>query len=304
MLPDAALVRLARKIPEPKSFFRGVGLEPAANLPANIIAFCRHREGELSPEREKRTQHHRSMLIVLLEGAGEVCLDARIFSLQAGQALLVHPFQFHSYVLTPGPMCWVFLTFEGAEQAGWEGPKAQRGQDLRAVEWALTEECLRLWMEKGSPLLLQHCLATLLQSLQEHRAAGHRRHHPMTGDRMKILADINRHVIAAIKHPAGLKFLAEKLGRSESNLRKQFRELTGTSLGKHIRNLRIMRACSELHRTGLGVGEVAEACGFDSIYSFSRAFKNTMGMSPGRYRRVFQEKPRRDRQVSRRPGRT
>ncbi len=289
------LNRLAWGIANPKSYFHGVGMAPAADLPANIVCFVRRHGRELGHPARGQTQHHRHMLIAVLRGAGDICLDAQIFPVRKGQALLVHPFQFHSYVPTKGPMCWVFLTFERTEETRWENPRPRDVWDLEPAEWVLLEQCLRLWRKKASsPILLQHYLGTLLASLQQHSVRGARSvRRTMTGEKMKILAGINRHVMNVIRKPAGLKSLAEKLGQSESNLRKKFRELSGTSLGKHIRALRMMRACSELHRTGLRVGEVAEACGFDSIYSFSRTFKSVMGVSPARYRQTLRARPAR-----------
>jgi len=288
-----SLHRLAQGIAHPRSYFRGVGTTPAADLPANIICFVRRHERELGHPDRGQTQHHRHMLIVLLEGAGDVCLDARIFPVRQGQALLVHPFQFHSYIPAKGPLCWVFLTFEGTEEARWENTRPRHALDLQSAEWVLLEECLRLWKKQTSdPILLQYYLGTLLASLQQHPGrAGRSSRRAMTDEKMKILTEINRQAMTLIRQPAGLKTLAATLGRSESNLRKKFRELTGVSLGKHIRELRVMRACSDLHRTTSSVGEVAEACGFDSIYSFSRTFKDIMGVSPARYRRALRARP-------------
>jgi len=44
----------------------------------------------------------------------------------------------------------------------------------------------------------------------------------------------------------------------------QFRMLTGGSLGHHLRELRIKKACSLLHGTALSITQIAEQCGFDS----------------------------------------
>ena len=36
------------------------------------------------------------------------------------------------------------------------------------------------------------------------------------------------------------------------------------------------------------IEEIAKACGFESIFAFSRAFKKTMGMSPSAYGKFVQ----------------
>ncbi len=43
-------------------------------------------------------------------------------------------------------------------------------------------------------------------------------------------------------------------------------------------------ACRLLSRTEFAIDEIAERCGFGSIYAFSRAFKREVGTPPKRYR--------------------
>jgi transcriptional regulator GlxA family with amidase domain len=56
------------------------------------------------------------------------------------------------------------------------------------------------------------------------------------------------------------------------------------SIGRHLRRLRLERACGLLRLGPQRVSEIAEQCGFSSIYSFSRAFRTTYGVSPLVYR--------------------
>ena len=37
----------------------------------------------------------------------------------------------------------------------------------------------------------------------------------------------------------------------------------------------------------LNIGEIAIECGYDSVYAFSRAFKNMVGMSPNKFRKIY-----------------
>ncbi|MCY1311897.1 Helix-turn-helix domain protein [compost metagenome] len=58
----------------------------------------------------------------------------------------------------------------------------------------------------------------------------------------------------------------------------------GTSPGQILLNLRMKLACQLLQR-GHAVAEVADACGYQSVASFTRAFDKLLGMPPGAYRR-------------------
>jgi transcriptional regulator GlxA family with amidase domain len=67
---------------------------------------------------------------------------------------------------------------------------------------------------------------------------------------------------------------------SPSNLRARFRTSCGVSLGKHMRELRLERARGLLTMSTIRVSEIAEQCGFTSLFSFSRAFRTRYGHPP------------------------
>lgn len=104
----------------------------------------------------------------------------------------------------------------------------------------------------------------------------------------QMLVLINSHALPLIDsehNPLNVASLARALNLSESHLRTQFRKTTGRSLGRHLRTLRLQRACSLLRTTRLSVTEVAALCGFVSVYSFSRTFRAVRGVTPSTYRK-------------------
>jgi AraC-like DNA-binding protein len=84
--------------------------------------------------------------------------------------------------------------------------------------------------------------------------------------------------------PPSIKELARALGISSSHLRARFRASCGVSIGRHLRRLRLEQACGLLRLGPQRVSEIAEQCGFGSIYSFSRAFRLAYGISPLAFR--------------------
>jgi AraC-like DNA-binding protein len=105
-----------------------------------------------------------------------------------------------------------------------------------------------------------------------------------TGGQPSFVGRIARHVFANMGRAIPVCELAAITALSPSRLRARFREAAGISLGLFIRRTRIHRACGLLHSTGRTVSEISEACGFESLYSFSRAFKQVIGRSPRDYR--------------------
>jgi transcriptional regulator GlxA family with amidase domain len=66
--------------------------------------------------------------------------------------------------------------------------------------------------------------------------------------------------------------------------RKAFKEVTGTSPGQYLLNLKLEKACQMLNETELTISEVAYLTGFVSEYHFSKIFKKKIKVSPSRYR--------------------
>ncbi|MEG1800837.1 MAG: response regulator [Oscillospiraceae bacterium] len=83
-----------------------------------------------------------------------------------------------------------------------------------------------------------------------------------------------------------LAAVAEKFYISQSYLSKIVRQKTGDNFTNYINNLRIALA-TELLLTedkGYSINEISELCGYSSQHYFSRAFKNSTGLSPVNYK--------------------
>lgn len=78
--------------------------------------------------------------------------------------------------------------------------------------------------------------------------------------------------------------LADAVGLSRSGFAARFAELVGTPPLGYLTRLRMMRA-SALLRTGATLAQASETIGYSSEASFSHAFRQWAGVSPGVYRR-------------------
>lgn len=96
----------------------------------------------------------------------------------------------------------------------------------------------------------------------------------------KSMAWIRRHAV----EPLTLPDMARQAGLSVPHYCALFKKHAGTSPVRHLQSLRLQRACELLDQTGLSVQSVAEACGFENPFHFSRSFKSHIGMSPRAYR--------------------
>ena len=79
--------------------------------------------------------------------------------------------------------------------------------------------------------------------------------------------------------------MAEAVQLTPSRLRHLFKQETGTSLMRYLRNLRMERAKELLETTFLSVKEVAARGGITSVSHFVRDFEKTYGHAPTEHRR-------------------
>lgn len=77
--------------------------------------------------------------------------------------------------------------------------------------------------------------------------------------------------------------LAKHFNLSVSHFRNLFKKTYNTSPMNYVHNLRIEKAKQLLLYSNFTITEISEKCGFSNLYSFSRAFKSSVGISPNNY---------------------
>jgi len=279
--PESSLERIVALLPSPSQPVHGRRAKPLS-FPDNIICFRRSRAADLNHPERGRALHHRFVLILALATDVTVCVDNRTLRLHADEGLLVFPFQFHHYVDPARPeLDWLFVTFEQ--------PDAEVLQPLRFRPFAISPAIRRLAGElvtaylapdgtDVAPLLLALLLARARQMEPTRRRAY------LPAGALGLVPRVNQ--LALRKGElVGAKEIARTMGISVSHLRSRFRASCGVSLGRHLRRLRLEKACGLLRLSQNRVTEIAELCGFSSIYSFCRTFHAAYGVSPLAYRR-------------------
>ncbi len=252
------------------------------DLPNNIVCFQRSAASELNRPRRGRALHHRCVLIMNLETSVTIRVDDRAIRLHAGEGLFILPFQFHHYIEAESEsMRWLFITFDLGDVARFESMRFRPFAVTRQVQ-ALAAELIAEYLREGResdllPLLLAVLLARLRRMTPSRGA-------PQPATVAPALVMHVNQLVHQNSQPLSIKEIAATLGISSSHLRARFRASCGVSLGKHLRRLRLEKACGLLRLTPNRVSEVAEQCGFNSIYHFSRAFRSEYGVAPMAYR--------------------
>jgi AraC family transcriptional regulator, alkane utilization regulator len=109
------------------------------------------------------------------------------------------------------------------------------------------------------------------------------------GARVRALRD--PHVANAVRlihgqpqRPWTVGELAAEVALSRSAFTARFRRLVGEPPMRYLIRARLAHAAGLLRTTEVGLAEIARRTGYQSEFSFSRAFKRAFGVAPGGYR--------------------
>lgn len=277
----------AGKIENPKDYFAGTPA-PNLSLPQNILLFHRNKKSKV----QESAKHHRFLLMINCQGEGDVILNGQRFHLKIGQGLLVFPFQHHHYANQNEPMFWLKITFEL--------PSTDALESLRDSVFTYTPDTLAI-IEKLSEIYnyetfkqpyfsnqLTFLLAALLNEINQLSLT--RINKTLAINQQTPLVDnINQHIIKNIHTPLSITEIAKKFHYSESHLRALYRNEMKLSIGAYIQEIRIHKSQEYLGSTDLPISEIAELCGYSSLYVFSNAFKKQLKTSPLKYRKKLKE---------------
>ncbi|WP_290703798.1 helix-turn-helix domain-containing protein [Amphritea sp.] len=104
--------------------------------------------------------------------------------------------------------------------------------------------------------------------------------------------DVLYHIHRDLSAPLTGAVLARVAAYSEQHFHRVFRSVTGESLHRYIRRVRLEQAANHLmFEPGTPVRDIALKSGYNSLASFTRVFGEQFGVSPGRWRN--QERPQR-----------
>ena len=99
-----------------------------------------------------------------------------------------------------------------------------------------------------------------------------------------MLAAAVRIMQRSLEAPTALDAVADELSITPRRLNRLFHRHLGRAPSQHYRLLRLERAAGLLRQSGLSVGEIALACGFQSASHMARHFGPAYGTTPSAFR--------------------
>lgn len=222
--------------------------------------------------------HPRHVLCWCVEGGGAIMVDGSLREIAPGQALLLLPYQQHYFSAFKGKRpLWVFISFALPEHRFLDALR-YRMVPVGARGRSRLERVVRSFLDRDGEIAARLELALCFLVGQAERD-------PLDARQLqgKIDERIRKAVFFICQHldqAHTVDEVAREVNTSPSHLRRLFSERMGISLGRFILKARVNHALALLHTTDLPVGRIAEACGFGSVYAFSRAFRKEKGVAP------------------------
>ncbi|WP_241675086.1 helix-turn-helix transcriptional regulator [Paenibacillus luteus] len=229
-------------------------------------------------------------LIMVLEGEGTFIQGGHTYTLRKKDLFCLFPQVTHEYYTTGDKLLRkAFFAFDGKlalqllERIGLGPYHPHLEGGLTDEAFAHMESFFYLVMDKDrqhtdlARLALFHQIFDAL-SVNQTRD----KHLSETGSWLRKAKDyLEIHYADGIT----IESVADYVGIDRTHFSKQFSKTYGLSPMKYVQKLRMNEAILLLKQTDYKLAEIAQSVGYPDLFSFSKAFKKQIGISPALYRK-------------------
>ena len=229
---------------------------------------------------ERRIWNHE--LVMMLRGQGCISIRGEHIEVHAGDLILFYPGVWHSLWVEEEPyMEFIGMHFElpeGVEMLqlpevmhiGKSGRIEQLFKEVQ--ETYVKKTALYEWRQNtlAEQILCEICM---------------RQQQKYTPKEMRSISGAIDYIHAQPYRNITLEELLTQAGMQKTHFLQAFRRVTGTTPKQYILQLRLEHARDLLIETNWPISQVAEACGFDDAFYFSRCFSQRFTISPRAYRK-------------------
>lgn len=224
--------------------------------------------------------HSSFEFIVITEGEMNVTVDGKLYTLREEEALLIFPNQVHS-LETKEHSCHFLCIFSPKLVQAYTklvSDKVPADNSFRP-EFSMVERLASL-TSTDSIMNVKGTLYSICSQFDAARQYSIRKN----GDD-DLISKLFRFVETNFNADCSLDALSKHTSYHYVYLSKYFKRCTGISYTDYVNRYRVSEACYILQNTSQTILQTAYDCGFDSLRSFNRNFKNIMGVTPSEYQR-------------------
>lgn len=234
--------------------------------------------------------HHHLELVLVQKGRSRAWVDAREYTLEAGDALIVFPNQVHEYfdieqgehilaIFAPELIPTLTPLFEGYLPESAKIPLGDAAPLLATLGRRAVEEYRGESAQKKTMLVgyMHAMLGEICNRLSFSRTEA-----VPAGNAKKVIDYCRKHY----REDISLEILERELYINRYYISHIFADYLHIGFNEYINSLRVFEACRKLRHGPTGITEIAQQVGFGCLRTFNRAFKQKTGVTPSEYRRA------------------
>jgi len=261
------------------------------------IAYCTY-----SPFEQKKVSKNEAYCIHLFtEGEGRLVVNGLGYQVERGKCVIAEPDMTVTSEAYKHGLKGYELTFEVLSVEKYGKPATQKRPAfpyVGEVECAPLSQCLE-WAqaiysyassesknELGSLEQHIHFQELLRHIIRQNLQTSH-----LQNSRQAVEATINR-LRQEYRYEWSVSQMAKMADLGRWQYTRLFKEMTGQVPLQYLSSIRIEQAKHLLQATDDRLFDIAENVGFGDEFYFNRRFKQTVGVSPGQYRRHYREEIR------------
>ena len=229
------------------------------------------------------------ILLFTLSGRGEITLDQKKYIAKSGSIAVIPPNCSHAYSsVINGEWEFYFICYAGEHAIHCTNDIVKNNDYLFQFDEKLIQVLFEDYIENKSKGIERELddsawLERIFQILLKKSVSM-----ACNESESRIVQDMLMFIERSKDSDFSLDVLSKQYHYSKEHLIRVFQKAMGTSPYKYWVLLKLNQSCYELEKNERSISEIARACGYKHVGSYSVEFKKRFHMSPQDYREMFQ----------------
>ena len=223
--------------------------------------------------------HGNFELIYALSGNVDITVNGESCNLSQGELILISPYNIHSLKIYKESKIWV-----GVFSVDFVSSFFKKNKNIRYSKFCCDKSVENFLKEKlffqGTPehYFLMGCLYIVLNECIKNAAATD------CGKDNDFMYGIIDYISQNLCENISLEDISDALGYERHYFSSVFHKCFSMNFRNFVNLFRFEKVCNLLVENDMPITQISSECGFGSIRSFNRIFKEMSGKTPGEYR--------------------
>ena len=238
--------------------------------------------------------HYHEEIEILFVKTGKIIVtnNGKKTILEKDDIMIFTPFQLHEYVYA-GKNALIVMKIAVPKNFNYHlvDGKISTDNPIYPQVHQIITDIIQEYMQKQDGYtfaIMQHVAQLITLVIRELKPVHSQNHYKEKKD-LQFFYSINEYLESHYKEDITLDSISQHFMFSKYYFFHLFKKITSTTFGNYLTLFRLQKAKEELALNKV-ITEVAFSCGFNSLRSFNRSFKNHYGMTPSQYVKSIKSK--------------